>query len=46
MKYPISKGGLNITEELSNNVISLPMHPYLTFKEITFICKNIHQLIN
>ena len=44
--FPVSVDGLKNTEYLCKNVISLPMHPYLTFKEITFICKNIHQLIN
>ena len=27
--YPISTGGLNVTEELAADVLALPMHPYL-----------------
>lgn len=27
--YPVGKGGLPVTEKLSHDVISLPMHPYL-----------------
>ena len=29
MEYPISAGGLNVTEAASVRTISLPMHPYL-----------------
>jgi len=28
--YPLASGGLPVTEQLSQDVISLPMHPYLT----------------
>ena len=28
-EYPISRGGLNITEALAADVLALPMHPYL-----------------
>ena len=28
-QYPISRGGLNITEALAADVLALPMHPYL-----------------
>ena len=27
--YPISRGGLNVTEALAADVLALPMHPYL-----------------
>jgi dTDP-4-amino-4,6-dideoxygalactose transaminase len=27
--YPVAEGGLPVSEKLSNDVISLPMHPYL-----------------
>ena len=46
MKYPISKGGLNITEELSNNVISLPMHPYLSSEEVEHIVEKLGDSIS
>tara|TARA_B100000963_G_C22284647_1_gene518706 strand:- start:119 stop:547 length:429 start_codon:yes stop_codon:yes gene_type:complete len=29
MHYPISQGGLNVTEALAADVLALPMHPYL-----------------
>ena len=29
MHYPISRGGLNVTEALAADVLALPMHPYL-----------------
>ena len=27
--YPVSRGGLNVTEALAADVLALPMHPYL-----------------
>ena len=27
--YPVAEGGLPVSEKLSSDVISLPMHPYL-----------------
>ena len=27
--YPVADGGLPVSEKLSGDVISLPMHPYL-----------------
>ena len=44
--FPICCDGVKNTEFLCKNVISLPMHPYLTLEQITYICKNIHQLLN
>ena len=44
--YPISIDKLKNTEYLSKNVISLPMHPYLSKKEISYICENVHNIIN
>ncbi|MDC0457587.1 DegT/DnrJ/EryC1/StrS aminotransferase family protein [Alphaproteobacteria bacterium] len=39
--YPVSQDGLKVTIYLSKNVLSLPMHPYLSKDEIMFIVKNI-----
>ena len=44
--YPVSKAGLKITYELSKNVLSLPMHPYLEMKDIIYISNNIGEAIN
>jgi dTDP-4-amino-4,6-dideoxygalactose transaminase len=44
--YPVSKAGLKITYELSKNVLSLPMHPYLKRKDIIYISNNIGEAIN
>ena len=44
--YPVSKAGLKITYELSKNVLSLPMHPYLERKDIIYISNNISEAIN
>ena len=41
--FPISKSGLANTNYLARNVISLPMHPYLTEDDIINISKNIHE---
>ena len=40
-KYPVSQEGLPVTIYLSKNVLSLPMHPYLSESEIIFIVKSI-----
>lgn len=37
-KYPVAGNGVPVCEDLSGRVISLPMHPYLTDAQITFIC--------
>jgi dTDP-4-amino-4,6-dideoxygalactose transaminase len=39
--YPVSQEGLPVTIYLSKNVLSLPMHPYLSESEIIFIVKSI-----
>ncbi len=41
--FPISKSGLANTNYLAQNVLSLPMHPYLTEDDIINISKNIHK---
>ena len=35
--FPISPDNLKNTIKLSNRVISLPMHPYLSFEEVEYI---------
>ena len=44
--FPISSDNLKNTNVLSNNVISLPMHPYLTEKNIEYITQTLHDIIN
>jgi dTDP-4-amino-4,6-dideoxygalactose transaminase len=41
--YPVSKSGLTNTNYLARNVLSLPMHPYLSEDEIIYISKNIYE---
>jgi dTDP-4-amino-4,6-dideoxygalactose transaminase len=36
--YPVAPGGLPVTEQLKDEVLSLPMHPYLTAKQSDYIC--------
>jgi dTDP-4-amino-4,6-dideoxygalactose transaminase len=35
--YPVAGNGLPVSERLADEVISLPMHPYLTADEQAFI---------
>ena len=44
-KYPVSKGGLDVTYYLSKNVLSLPMHPYLEQDMIIYITEKINNFI-
>ena len=37
------KGDLPVSEKLSDTIISLPMHPYLSLKEIDIISKAVNQ---
>ena len=43
--YPVSQEGLSITNYLSRNVLSLPMHPYLSEDQIIFIVKSISEAL-
>ena len=45
-KFPISSDNLTNTDILSKCVISLPMHPYLSFENIEYISKVAHEIIN
>ncbi|MDC6451288.1 DegT/DnrJ/EryC1/StrS aminotransferase family protein [Alphaproteobacteria bacterium] len=44
-KYPVSQEGLPVTIYLSKNVLSLPMHPYLSESQIVFIVKSIAETL-
>tara|TARA_B100001250_G_scaffold29641_1_gene24387 strand:+ start:857 stop:1003 length:147 start_codon:yes stop_codon:yes gene_type:complete len=37
------KGDFIISEKLSKTILSLPMHPYLSKKDIKLIVKNLEQ---
>ena len=41
--YPVSKSGLINTNYLARNVLSLPMHPYLSEDDVIYISKNIYE---
>ena len=43
--FPVSPDGLQNTMHLSNCVISLPMHPYLTPENIDYISKTVDEII-
>ena len=45
-KFPISSDNLKNTNLLSQYVISLPMHPYLSFESVEYISKVAHNIIN
>lgn len=40
--YPQTPGGLPVTERLRDEVLSLPMHPYLTPQQSHYICAAVH----
>ena len=40
--YPQAPGGLAVTERLKDEVLSLPMHPYLTPEQSRYICQAVH----
>lgn len=40
------KGDYPISEKISNEIISLPMNPYLTGKEIQYICTSIKKIVS
>ena len=44
--FPISSDNLKNTNFLSKNVISLPMHPYLTTENIEYIASSLHDILN
>jgi len=38
-----SKNIFGVTELLSKEILSLPMHPYLTQQEVEYVCEKIKQ---
>ncbi len=44
--FPKSPDNLENTNALSNNVISLPMHPYLTRENVEYISQSLHDILN
>ena len=38
--------GLNVTSDIAKRVLSLPMHPYLSEEELSFICENLLNVID
>ena len=40
-RYPVSEGGLPITEALCDVVLALPMHPYLSAQDQDHICATL-----
>ncbi len=44
--YPSASSGLENSNNLSSEVFSLPMHPYLKESEIEFICAEIKKSLN
>ena len=44
--FPISSDNLENTNILSKSVISLPMHPYLTKKNVEYISQTLHNILN
>ena len=45
LNYPVAPGGLAVTERLKDEVLSLPMHPYLTKKQSDYICGAIRAAV-
>jgi dTDP-4-amino-4,6-dideoxygalactose transaminase len=45
-EYPIAPDGLPVTEQLKDEVLSLPMHPYLTAGQIDYICYAVHRALS
>ena len=43
--FPLSPDDLNNTMQLSNSVISLPMHPYLSQKNVDYISNAVDEII-
>ncbi|HVB17986.1 MAG TPA: DegT/DnrJ/EryC1/StrS family aminotransferase [Stellaceae bacterium] len=39
--YPVAPGGLPETERLKDEVLSLPMHPYLTAQQSDYVCRAV-----
>ena len=44
--YPVAEGGVPVSERLPNEVISLPMHPYLSAEQQTMIADRITSILS
>jgi dTDP-4-amino-4,6-dideoxygalactose transaminase len=44
--YPITPGGLPVTERLKDEVLSLPMHPYLSAAQSAYICDQVRTVLS
>jgi dTDP-4-amino-4,6-dideoxygalactose transaminase len=44
--YPQPPGGLPVTERLKDEVLSLPMHPYLTPEQSRYVCEAVHATLD
>jgi UDP-2-acetamido-2-deoxy-ribo-hexuluronate aminotransferase len=45
LDYPQAPGGLKVTERLKDEVLSLPMHPYLSPEQSRYICEAVHAIL-
>ena len=44
-RFPVAEGGLPVTDQLSRQVLSLPMHPYLSEAEQTHIADQLNRAV-
>jgi dTDP-4-amino-4,6-dideoxygalactose transaminase len=44
--YPVSEGGLPITEDLCHRVLALPMHPYLEIDTQSYIIEKVIEAVS
>ncbi len=44
--FPIAPGGLPVTERLKDEVLSLPMHPYLSEMQSDYICRAVKDILD
>jgi dTDP-4-amino-4,6-dideoxygalactose transaminase len=44
--FPVAPGGLPVTERLKDEVLSLPMHPYLTATQSDYICDAVRAALS
>lgn len=42
---PVAPGGLPVTERLKDEVLSLPMHPYLSARQSDYICNAVRSVL-
>ena len=44
--YPVAPGGLPVSEQVAQDVFSLPMHPYLDVETQDFIIDQVRDVVN